>query len=285
MMMEHVPTAGSVDLAADHRGDPDDPPVLLFHGGGQTRHAWGGALAKLADSGWNAWSFDMRGHGDSEWSPDGTYSLDLFAADVAAVASRFDRPSLVGASLGGVAALAAVGEGHVPDAQSLVLVDITPRIEEAGARRVHEFMAKGVDGFASLEEVADAIADYLPHRKRPSDLDGLRKNVRRRPDGRWGWHWDPRFLQLGDSAGEIRPLVTTERLQAASDGVRVPTLLVRGSLSDVVGNEGVEDLRRHIPHAEVAVVEGAGHMVAGDQNDAFNASIVDFLARHRPDAP
>jgi non-heme chloroperoxidase len=280
--MEHFTGVEGVQLAAERAGDDRAPAVLFFHGGGQTRHAWGTAVAQLAAAGWQAWSIDMRGHGDSDWSPDGRYTIDRFAGDVAAVAAEFDRPSLVGASLGGISALTAVGEGLVPTANSLVLVDITPRFEPEGARRVHAFMSKGVDGFASLEDVADAIADYLPHRRRPRDLTGLNKNLRCGDDGRWYWHWDPRFLQLADEANEIRPLATEERLVEASGRVDVPTLLVRGALSDVVSDHGVDDLKQHIPHAEVAVVGGAGHMVAGDRNDAFNSTVIEFLGRHRP---
>lgn len=278
---QYLTGSEGVSIAGHRCGDDDAPVALLFHGGGQTRHAWGNALQVLADHGWQAWTFDMRGHGDSGWSDDGRYSIDRFAADVAAVANRFERPNLIGASLGGLASLVAVGEGLVEDPASLVLVDITPQFEIDGARRVHEFMSKGIDGFATLDDAADTVAGYLPHRTRPSDHEGLRKNLRQRDDGRWYWHWDPRFLQLGDEAGEIRPLATEERLVAASTNVDVPTLLVRGTLSDVVGPAGAAAFQRHIPHAELAEVDGAGHMVAGDRNDAFNASILEFLERHR----
>ena len=107
-----VPTRnGTVDLVADVAGNPTDQAVLLFHGGGQTRHAWGGALQALAGSGWYGASFDLPGHGDSGWAPDGRYDLELFAGCVADAAAEFDRPALVGASLGGISSLVAVGEG------------------------------------------------------------------------------------------------------------------------------------------------------------------------------
>src|SRR5439155_21066479 len=103
------------------------------------------------------------------------------------------RPRLVGASLGGLAALVAVGQSD-DLATALVLVDVTPMVEMDGALRIRDFMVEGLDSFERLEDAADAIAAFIPNRPRPSDLSGLRKNLRQR-DGRWYWHWDPRFMQ------------------------------------------------------------------------------------------
>lgn len=275
---------GGVNLAADVAGDPDDPVVILLHGGGQTRHAWGGALPALAASGWFALSFDLRGHGASDWSPDGIYDLDRFAGDITAIARQFPRPVLVGASLGGLSSLTAIGECTTQIASGLVLVDVAPRIEAKGVDRIREFMSLGVEGFDSLEAVADAIASYLPHRDRPTDLSGLRKNVRQRDDGRWVWHWDPRFFDrigAGGSAGEPTAgrLTPFDRLAEAARHVTVPTLLVRGGASDVVSPEGAEELKQLVPHAETIDVAGAGHMVAGDRNDRFNDAVIEFLDR------
>jgi pimeloyl-ACP methyl ester carboxylesterase len=287
MTMITVPGLEGVTLAADAEGDPSDPAVLFFHGGGQTRHAWGGAARQFSTHGWYAVTFDLRGHGDSTWSPDGLYDIGRFSGDVATVARTFRRPVLVGASLGGLSSLVAIGEGGVPDAAALVLVDVTPRMEAAGVNRIRDFMRLGVDGFDSLEDVADAVASYLPHRKRPDDLSGLRKNVRPREDGKWVWHWDPMFFapinhryESGadgePTAGRFTP---PERIDSACVGIKIPTLLVRGGSSDVVSEEGVRVLRELVPQAEVVDVAGAGHMVAGDRNDRFNAAVLEFLER------
>ena len=285
----HTSTADGLQLVADVQGDPADPAVLLFHGGGQTRHAWGGALGALAQRGWYAASFDLPGHGESAWVPDGNYDLDRFASAVADVANQFRHPVLVGASLGGLSSLVAVGEGLAHDPAALVLVDVTPRLEREGVSRISDFMRLGIDGFDSLEDVADAVASYVPNRKRPKDISGLRKNVRQREDGKWVWHWDPKFFsRMGPetqepdadagepTAGRFSPPL---RLHAASRNVKVPTLLVRGGSSDVVSAEGAAELRELIPHAEIVDVAGAGHMVAGDRNDRFNDAVIEFLER------
>lgn len=283
-----LPGRDGLRLAADRWGDSQDPPVVLLHGGGQTRHSWHGTAQRLAAAGWQAYSVDLRGHGDSQWAPDGDYSLDAYAGDVAAVARAMaEPPALVGASLGGIASLTAVGESTEGLARALVLVDVAPHIEAAGAQRIGDFMRSGMDdGFASLEEAADAVAAYNPHRPRPKDLSGLTKNLRQRDDGRWVWHWDPRFLgglRGGQgSEDETRTMEAREnRLDAAARALRLPVLLVRGRVSDLLSEQGARDFAALVPHAELVDVEGAGHMVAGDRNDVFNQGIVDFLARVR----
>jgi pimeloyl-ACP methyl ester carboxylesterase len=277
----HVKGEG-LDLAATAYGDPDDPPVVLFHGGGQTRHAWGTAGAAIADGGRYALSVDLRGHGDSDWAPDGDYGMTGFADDVrSVVAGLSQRPALVGASLGGLASLVAIGESDADIASALVLVDVTPMVVMEGALRIRDFMMSGMDGFGSLEDAADAISAYLPNRPRPRDLSGLRKNLRLR-DGRWHWHWDPAFV--GGQAGidGQQPIVDHDRLAAAASKVKVPTLLVRGRMSDIVSEESVQELRELVPHAEVVDVAGAGHMVVGDRNDAFNDAVIEFIGRAAP---
>jgi peroxiredoxin len=260
-------------LRADEFGDPD--------GGGQTRHAWGSTARVLAERGWHVYRVDLRGHGESDWPDDGDYGPEAFAGDVYEIARAMPEPPvLVGASLGGIASMVAIGTHEEPIARGLVLVDVAPKIEQDGAMRIGAFMSEHLeDGFGSLEEVADAVAAYNPHRPRPTDLSGLKKNVRQREDGRWVWHWDPRFMKgkLGSQDETRASLVHEGRLQDAARHITIPTLLVRGRVSDLLSEEGAQDLLRLVPHAEYVDVEGAGHMVAGDKNDLFNDAIVTFL--------
>jgi non-heme chloroperoxidase len=255
---------------------PGRGTVLLLHGGGQTRHSWARTARRLEAAGYVAVAVDFRGHGDSEWDPAGDYSLDAFAGDlVAIVATLPERPTLVGASLGGITALLAAGE-HADLARALVLVDVVVAVEPAGQDRIRAFMTAHLDGVDTLAEVGDAIAAYNPNRPRPRTLDGLRKVVRRRDDGRWHWHWDPAFIRIGD---EPQRQIDRRRLRAAAARVEIPTLLVRGGRSDVVSDRGIADMLALIPHAEVVEIGGAGHMVAGDDNDVFAVALEAFLAR------
>jgi pimeloyl-ACP methyl ester carboxylesterase len=267
--------ADGLSLAADCWGSPDGFPVLLLHGGGQTRFAWGGTAESLARAGCYAISLDLRGHGDSDWSPDGNYHFQAFADDVASLIAGFDRkPALVGASLGGIASLIAASERAPSPAAALVLVDIATRMERSGAQRIMNFMTAKPEGFASLEEVADAIAAYNPNRPRPKSLSGLAKNLRRGEDGRYRWHWDPAFMGTRDFSSAHAEV---ESLDDAARRLSLPTLLVRGRMSDLLSEEGAEHFLELVPHAHFVDVSGAGHMVAGDRNDVFTRAVVDFL--------
>jgi len=276
--MHFWPGAGGVRIAGDSWGNPDGPLVLLQHGGGQTRHAWKGAGEKLGAAGYHAVAFDARGHSDSDWAADGLYGQDQMVEDLKCVVAALGnpRPVLVGASMGGGTSLVAVGEDHV-DATALVMVDIGPRIEPEGVGKIWAFMTQKPDGFDSLEEVADAIALYQPHRNRPRTLDGLAKNVRLGANGKYRWHWDPRFRSARRDLDRRQ-----ERLEACSRKLTLPTLLVRGGLSDVLSEEGAQEFLKLCPHSEYVNVTGAAHMVAGDRNDIFGNAVIAFLTRVVP---
>jgi non-heme chloroperoxidase len=265
-----------VTIAGDAWGNVDDPLVVLLHGAGQTRHAWKETGERLGAAGFYVVVYDARGHGDSDWADDGLYSNDARVEDLAAVIGALGRPkaALIGASMGGVTGLIAVGECRI-DASALVLIDIAPRVEREGVAKIKAFMEQKPDGFDSLEEVAEAIANYQPHRSRPQVLDGLARNVRIDEDGRFKWHWDPRTRQQ-----KIDPRERQIRLESCARNLTLPTLLVRGGQSDVLSEEGAQDFLQLCPHSEYVNITGAAHMVAGDRNDAFASSVIEFLSRN-----
>jgi non-heme chloroperoxidase len=270
-----------ISIAADSYGRPGNQPVLFLHGGGQTRHAWGGTAEALADRGFHAICMDHRGHGDSSWAGKGEYQLDDFVEDLLAVVEQLEhKPILVGASLGGITALLAETSGDRSIAKGLILVDVTPRLESEGVERILGFMKGGARGFASLEEAADTIASYLPHRRRPQNLSGLAKNLRLMEDGRYHWHWDPEMLSTWEQEkySEADERALKERLSHIRH-LDIPTLLIRGRLSDLVSIETASEFLEMVPHAEYVDLADAHHMVAGDQNDAFTDTVVEFLLR------
>lgn len=278
---KHIFTSyDGIELAADIGGPADAPTVILLHGGGQTRHSWSGAMHSLLREGYRVINLDMRGHGESGWAPDNTYTLRDRARDVQTLieAAGSERYAIAGASLGGMTAATGIGiYGLRPDA--LVLVDVVPSLERKGVERILEFMNSHPEGFANLEEAADAVAGYNRTRSRPRDPAGLRKNLREGADGRLRWHWDPGILSMGQEEDHN---LFAQAMKSVGAMAEPPVLLVRGLESDIVSDRGVEALREMVPRVEVFDVAEAGHMVAGDRNDRFNEGTIAFLRRVLP---
>lgn len=253
----------------------DRPTVLMLHGGGQNRFSWKNTGQILADAGLHVVALDSRGHGDSDRSPEANYSVEMLCADTLEVLDQIGRPvALIGASMGGLTGILVAREAGPRRVTQLVLVDVVPRFEKGGSARIRDFMFKHVHGFDTLEQAADAVAAYLPHRTRPKSHEGLKKNLRHR-DGRWYWHWDPAFLTKPSDD----PFVRADKLERAAVELTIPILLIRGKLSDVVSSEGVQEFLRMVPGAELVELPDAGHTAAGDDNDAFTEAVVGFVSR------
>ena len=267
----------SVNLAASAAGPVDGVPILFLHGSGQTRHSWRNAMLEAARRGFRGIALDLRGHGDSDWSPDGAYTTEILGADIKRVVEQVGgAPILVGASTGATVGMA-VAATPPPRVRAVVLIDISPRPVLDGVAEVRAFMNSAQHGFASLDDAADAIAAYLPQRARPRDAGGLNRNLRFR-GGRYFWHWDPKFfLQMAGEPAHVARSIAL--MKTAAKTLQVPTLLIRGANSRVVTEEGAREFLEMVPHAEYVTVAGAGHMVAGETNNAFNDAVFSFLAR------
>jgi len=272
--------ADDLTLVADewNRGadtSGERPAILMLHGGGQNRYSWKNTGQVLADRGFHVVALDSRGHGDSDRSPTANYSVDSLGADTLRVIDQIGGPTvLIGASMGGLTGILAAHEAGPEVITKLVLVDVVPRFEKDGSARIRDFMFSGVDGFDSLEQAAEAVSAYLPHRTKPRSPEGLKKNLRLR-DGRWYWHWDPAFL----TKPADDPFVRMDMLEQSAIDLRIPILLIRGKLSDVVSPEGVQDFLTKVPRAEFVELSDAGHTAAGDDNDAFTDAVVEFVNR------
>lgn len=283
----NLPGAG-LRLAADRWGHPDAEPVVFLHGAGQNRRAWDASARAIAEHGWQAITVDHRGHGDSDWPEAADYDWDHFADDITGIVDHLDTPPVVvGASLGGMSALLAQARTDTQLFRAVVLVDVTPRMELDGVKRIVGFMASNPDGFDSLDHASDVIATYTG-RPKPENPDGLRQVLRQDSADRWQWHWDIRFLEgradqvLGDDLAALRQSSVRDLLHDGARRIRVPTLVVRGANSDLVSPEGVREFVDIVPGARYIDVADAGHMVAGDQNDHFTAAVLDFLRGLQP---
>jgi pimeloyl-ACP methyl ester carboxylesterase len=274
-------TRGGLKLAADVKGDGPRGVVMLAHGGGQTRYSWASTASRLAERGWRTVSLDLRGHGDSDWDAAGDYHIDRYAEDLIDVAAqvrepgRPGKPALIGASLGGIAGLMVEAVLARETFATLTLVDIIPRTDPSSVEKIMGFMGAHVEqGFHSLEAAAETIAAYLPHRPRPKDLTGLGKNLRQGADGRYRWHWDPRFVT---GVRRERPPSHAEDLEARCREIDIPVHLIRGRMSELVSLEGAQTFVASLKHGSFTDVADAGHMVAGDRNDVFLQAVLDFL--------
>ncbi|KAB7772303.1 alpha/beta hydrolase [Xanthomonas maliensis] len=261
-------------MAVAVHGDANAPTVVLAHGFGQTRHAWEGTAQTLAAAGYRALSYDARGHGDSSRNPPASrYTASQFVDDLIVLAGEHaEPPVLVAASMGGLFGLLA--ESRWPGLfRAIVLADITPRWEAAGVDRILQFMTAHPDGFASLDAAADAIAAYRPHRPRksPTQLQAL---LRQREGGRWQWHWDPRLI--AELAGGDADTQQRELLDAAAQ-VRCPMLLISGGHSDLVTPASIAEFLSVAPHAQHVQLADATHMVVGDDNTTFTATVLHYL--------
>jgi pimeloyl-ACP methyl ester carboxylesterase len=289
-ILHRITVGQNIQIVAEEFGQERAgyPLVLLLHGGGQNRHAWAATARAIHGAGYRVVSCDARGHGDSDWDSGGNYAMDALAHDLLAVRKHFESAQpvfVIGASMGGQTVLCTHRNASPKLWAGIVLVDVTPRPEADGVRRIFDFMSANPQGFGTLQEAADAIAAYNPLRPRSTRLDGLRKVLRQRADGRWAWHWDPSFI-IHNVEKMRDPSVWDRHIQEMGDfifegarKVTAPILLIRGVMSDVVSDETIAEFLDKVPHAEVANVTNAGHMIAGDNNDVFTREVLAFLNR------
>lgn len=275
----HLTGAGGISLAATAFPTSSvlqAADTLLFaHGFGQTRGAWHKSAVALAAEGYAGLSYDARGHGGSSRNPaDQLYTGEQFTDDLIIVAGEhLQPPVLIGASMGGLFGM--IAEARWPGLfRAMVLVDITPRWEEAGLQRILGFITAFPQGFDSLDHAADVIAAYLPHRRERKSEDELREVLRQREDGRWVWHWDARLVDdlVRDCAQH------QDDIADAARALRCPVLLISGGRSDLVSARTVEEFRALVPHAQHAHLPHATHMLAGDDNDAFTRTVLEYLS-------
>jgi pimeloyl-ACP methyl ester carboxylesterase len=276
----HMRGSDGLRLAVERVGPVDGIPVLLAHGGGQTKRAWRKTSQHLATAGFHAIAVDLRGHGNSDWADPNGYDVGHMAADLLAITDTLgQKPAMVGASLGGLSGLVAEGELRPGSFRSLTLVDVTPNMSPSGVDRIVGFMLRHMeDGFATLDEASEAIGGYTDNRERRGSSEGLSHYLRMGTDGRYRWHWDPAFLGNARERRDNNGL-QDERLERAARALTLPVHLVRGAKSDLVTVEAARAFLDFVPHARFDDIAGAGHMVVGDKNDVFSDVILDFLNR------
>lgn len=269
------------------------PAVVCLHGGGQTAYMFEELGAALAGR-FHVVAWDLPDHGDSDphfddADPAGPMDRHLLAADAGPLCAEFGvgRAVFVGASMGGIVSIT-VAAARPDLVGAVVLLDVGPRLEPAGVRRILAFLSEH-ESFADLDEAAAAVAAYLPGRTVTAGR--LTRNLRQRADGRWVWkHGLGRRLRAG---GEVdvdeRARVVVAGLDDDLRGLHRPVLVLRGAQSDVLSETGADELLGLLPDARYARISGAGHLAAGDNPETFVGLVARFLDEigwgERPDRP
>ena len=238
-------------------GEPDALPVVCVHGYTSSAEAFNALARRLADRA-HILALDVRGHGDSAWSPDGAYQYGDQAADLAAFVDALvpGRFVLIGTSMGGIIAMA-YAAAHPTRLRGLVINDIGPDVE-AGSQRITGMVGSRPDNFASLDAAMAYRREISPiTAARP--LDDQRELalgvLRQRPDGSWGWKMDPAYIEQRITRGApARPA-----LWPALASLSCPTLVVWGSDSDVLSAAQARRMVETLPHGELVAVPGIGH--------------------------
>jgi pimeloyl-ACP methyl ester carboxylesterase len=260
----------------------DGVPLLFLHGFGNEAHIWDDFAPVVAPH-YRTLAMDHRGHGDSDWDPEGRYDHDSMVRDVEFVTAALgiERLVIVGHSLGGrIATLFA--DRNAARMAGLVLVDIGPDLDPRGVTRIHLDVASAPQPtFASVEEYARALTLAYPAGRPDALLRMARHGIRRREDGRYELKMDPRLRGVGATespeAAAERGRAMSELLWKALARISCPTLVVRGAASDVLAPDTADRMvEETLAQGRLAVVPQAGHSVMTDNPDGFRQAVTSF---------
>lgn len=276
---DHFVTARGLKFHYVEWGAPSQPPILCLHGITQTAHSWDEVAADLSRN-YRVLCLDQRGHGDSDWAPDGDYTRQTQAADVDAVtdALGLSRFVLTGMSMGGINSITFTA-AHPHKVRALVVVDVSPEVQRQGVEHIRSFI-QASDVLDTFEEFVERAHRFNPRRSLENLRSRLSHNLKQLPDGKWTWKYDKalRSPQRGFQTSAL------QNLWDDVHAIRCPTLIIKGGESDILSAESAEKLQAAIPNSRLAVVPGAGHSVMGDNPSAFVAAVRPFL-QTLPSAP
>ena len=256
-------------------GNPDAPDMLLLHGFAQTCHSWDFVALAFCDR-YHVVALDQRGHGDSDWSEAGDYSPETQQEDIAGVVSAIGLRNfvLMGLSMGGRNSFTYAAT-HPEEVRALVVVDAGPQNMRSGSQKIRNFVQQD-DELDSVEDFVQRVLEYNPLRDPVQVRGSILHNLKQLQNGKWTWKYDKRFRQPGGRRFQQDPQMT-ERLWGYMESLACPTLVVRGSQSDIIALDTADGMHKRIPNGRLATVENAGHLVMGDNPSGFEQSVTEFL--------
>ncbi|MXY46473.1 MAG: alpha/beta hydrolase [Chloroflexi bacterium] len=256
-------------------GNPDNPPMLLLHGFAQTCHSWDFVALGFSDD-YHVIVLDQRGHGDSDWAPDGDYSPETQQKDISAVVNALGLEGfvLMGLSMGGRNSFT-YAANNSDKVKALVIVDAAPQNMTQGTDNIRNFVQQD-DELESVDAFVDRVLQFNPRRDRQQVRGSILHNLKELPNGNWTWKYDRALRRQGRRMGSDPE--TEQRLWGYVRSLQCPTLLVRGGASDIVALDTADRMHQAISNSRLATIEGAGHLVMGDSPSGFQKAVTEFIA-------
>jgi pimeloyl-ACP methyl ester carboxylesterase len=254
-------------------GDGASPTVLLLHGASQQAHSWD--FVSLALSGqYHVLALDQRGHGDSDWAPQGDYSIEAHQRDIDGFVQACGLSAfvLIGHSMGGRNSYVWASR-HPGTLKGLVIVDTGPETHRRGQDRIRQFRELP-DELDSFEDFVQRVQEYTG-RSQEQVLGALKYSIRQRSDGKWTWKYD----KIMRTSGRGESGWTPQQLWECVSSIDCPTLVVRGSRSDLFLEETMQRMQEVISDCTTVTISGAGHLVQGDNPVDFVAATQELLSR------
>ena len=256
-------------------GDSSKPTVVMLHGVSQQAHSWDFISLALSPD-YHILAVDQRGHGDTDWAGDGTYTLDSMQDDIDGLIGALDLTdfNLMGHSMGGRNSFIWASR-HPETLRSLTIVDTGPETQRRGQDRIRNFreLPNNLDSF---QEFADRVKEYTG-RTEEQVLGALKYSIRQMSDGKWAWKWDPATRNRTRSGDD--PNWGTEKLWECVEAVDCPSLVVRGSRSDIFAEETLARMGQVMTDCTTETIKDAGHLVQGDNPVDFLAAARGILSR------
>lgn len=258
-------------------GNPRLPDLLFVHGFAQQAHSWDFAALAVRDL-FHVTAIDLRGHGESDRSPNAAYSFDVMYSDLDAfiTAADLERPVLCGLSLGGTLSYTYASQ-RPSGVRALVIAESAPEaprgLQNRGRENIRRFTS-GSGEFDSLEELVEKVRTLTPWRSASQVRSGLAHSVAQKSDGKWTWKYDPAIREM------LGPTTSVSGRWEALARITAPTLLVRGEDSDHTDAETFARMSETVSDSKLVSIPRAGHRVSGDNPHEFNAALRDFLLSH-----
>jgi esterase len=264
-------------------GHPDAPPILLLHGGHQSAHSWDLVSLHLAQR-YHVLALDQRGHGDSEWARDVTYSNHEMSLDAEAFITAMGlqqpthRPVLIGHSMGGRNAMLLMRRSHTA-LRAAVIVDVGPELSDKGRAAIAGFVQVNQE-FDDLEHFVRNVRQYDPYRSHEHIERTVKYNMLERADGKYVSKCDsnPRRLSIVRGTGPLENITLRDATQ-----FDLPVLLVRGANSNILAPDAAERFAAALPQGRLVTVPDCGHNVHGQNTKGFVDPLDAFLEQVRSD--